>query len=306
MQEFWTNPSGFIMNTQVFLEVEWCLIMIMQRNGVPLEIPMGFNGMAWTIMDVIEQVQYRAAPIVSGCWQGISRVKLSDELGWESLGERRWARRMTTFYKVIYELAPCYKSIHIPEEHCETSINFHHRNTRTPFSRTERYANSFFPYCITNWNTLENSVMLLPSLTCFKNHINKFIRPKGNSFFDIRHPYGIELLTKIRVDFSDLRYHRYNHNCNCQSPTCSCGIGVETTLHYFLCCPRYFAQSTILLRKTSEIMASDVSVLPKEHLNHLILCGSNVFNSISNKLIIEQSILYIKTTGRFKKLEAFS
>ena len=26
MQEFWTYPAGFIMNTQVFLEVEWCLL----------------------------------------------------------------------------------------------------------------------------------------------------------------------------------------------------------------------------------------------------------------------------------------
>ena len=66
------------------------------------------------------------------------------------------------------------------------------------------------------------------------------------------------------------------------------------------------AQRTIPLSKISEIMTSDVSLLPKEHLNHLILYGSNVFNSISNKLIIEQSIVYIKTTGRFKKLEAFS
>ena len=141
-------------------------------------------------------------------------------LAGESLGERRWARRMTTFYKIKNGLAPSYLSNHIPK-HCNTNINFRDRNTRTPFSKTERYANSCFPYCITNWNTLENSVNLLPSLTCFKNHLNKFIRPKGNSFFDIRHSYGIKLLTKIRVDFSDRRYHMYNHNFNCQSPTCS-------------------------------------------------------------------------------------
>ena len=38
-------------------------------------------------MNLLEQVQYKAALIVSGCWQGTCRVKLYDELGWESLSE---------------------------------------------------------------------------------------------------------------------------------------------------------------------------------------------------------------------------
>ena len=53
-------------------------------------------------------------------------------------------------------------------------------------------------------------------------------------------------------------------------------------------------------------MGGDASALPNDHLNHILIYGSNVFNTICNKLIIEQSILYIKRSGRFKKLEAFS
>ena len=49
------------------------------------------------LMQLIEQVQYKAALTVSGCWQGTSRERLYDELGWESLSDRRWARRMSTF-----------------------------------------------------------------------------------------------------------------------------------------------------------------------------------------------------------------
>ena len=37
------------------------------------------------LMQLIEQVQYTAALTVSGCWQGTSRERLYDELGWESL-----------------------------------------------------------------------------------------------------------------------------------------------------------------------------------------------------------------------------
>ena len=132
------------------------------------------------LMDLIEQVQFKAALIVSGCWQGTGRVKVI----WRTwLGILRWKTvgSPTTFYKIKNGLAPSYLSYHIPG-HCERNINFRDRNTRTPFSRTERYANSFFPYCIAKWITLENSIKLLPSLTCFKNHLYKFIRPKGNSF----------------------------------------------------------------------------------------------------------------------------
>ena len=49
------------------------------------------------LMQLIEQVQYKAALIVSGCWQGTSCERLYDELGWESPSDRRWARRMTNF-----------------------------------------------------------------------------------------------------------------------------------------------------------------------------------------------------------------
>ena len=40
---------------------------------------------------IVERVKYKAALIVSGCWQGTSRKKLYDELGWVSLSDR-WRR----------------------------------------------------------------------------------------------------------------------------------------------------------------------------------------------------------------------
>ena len=79
------------------------------------------------LMELFEQVQYKAALNVSMCWQGTSRIKVYDELGWESLAERGWAHRMTTFYKIINGLAPTY---HVPE-HRETNINFGDRNKST-------------------------------------------------------------------------------------------------------------------------------------------------------------------------------
>ena len=41
------------------------------------------------LMEYIEKVQYHAALAITGTWQGSNRNKLYDELGWESLSDRR-------------------------------------------------------------------------------------------------------------------------------------------------------------------------------------------------------------------------
>ena len=41
------------------------------------------------LMEKAEKIQYQVALAVTDAWQGTSRSKLYDELGWESLSERR-------------------------------------------------------------------------------------------------------------------------------------------------------------------------------------------------------------------------
>ena len=221
-------------------------------------------------MKLIGQVQYKAALVVSGCWQGTSRERLYEELGWESLSERRWSRRMTIFYKITNGMALSYLSDHIPQ-HPTPHVSLRSSSSRLPFSRTERYDNSFFPYCISNWNLLDSDIKSLSTLCEFKDKICKFFRPKGNSFYKIRDKYGIKLLTKIRVNFSDLRDHRYNHNFNCQNPSCACGLEDETTVHYFLCCPRYCQLRTIYIYIFSQTFALSLKHLHLVSFNNIAL-----------------------------------
>ena len=114
------------------------------------------------------------------------------------------------------------------------------------------------------------------------------------------------LLTKIRVGFSDLRDHRYNYNFNCDNPICSYGIEDETHVHYFLCYLHFSTKRTTPLSKISNIIDSDVTVFPMEHIYQILVNGSSVFNDASNKLIISETIQYIKLPGRLKKVEAYS
>ena len=93
------------------------------------------------LMNLIELVQYKAALIGSGCWQGTSREKLYDELGWESLSDRRWARRMTIFYKINNGLDPTYLSEHIPQRN-DATFNLRNRVDSTPFFHSFIYLTS--------------------------------------------------------------------------------------------------------------------------------------------------------------------
>ena len=47
-----------------------------------------------SLMEKVERIQYQAAFAVTGAWQGSNRSKLFDELGWESLSNRRWCKRI--------------------------------------------------------------------------------------------------------------------------------------------------------------------------------------------------------------------
>ena len=52
------------------------------------------------LMEQVEHIQYQAALAVTGAWQGSSRSKLYEELGWETLSERRWCRRVLQYTRL--------------------------------------------------------------------------------------------------------------------------------------------------------------------------------------------------------------
>ena len=53
------------------------------------------------LMEKVEGIQYQAALAITGAWQGSSRSKLYDELGWETLSDRRKFRRALQIHKII-------------------------------------------------------------------------------------------------------------------------------------------------------------------------------------------------------------
>ena len=62
---------------------------------------------------------------------------------------------------------------------------------------------------------------------------------------------------------------------------------------------------SILLSNVSDILKIDVNILPETHLNELLLYGCQVYNVVVNKLIVRETIRFVKKTGRFNIMEAF-
>ena len=53
-----------------------------------------------SLVEKVERTQYRAALAITGTWQGTNRSKLYEELGWETLSDRRWCRRILQIHKI--------------------------------------------------------------------------------------------------------------------------------------------------------------------------------------------------------------
>ena len=209
---------------------------------------------------------------------------------------------MSMYYKIVNGQTPAYLFDHVPNEAPRTLRRY---VPKAPIAKTQRYANSFFPYCIKHWESLDSEIKCSTSVQTFKNKINECIRSEPSTCSN-QNRHGMKRLTQIRVDFSDLRDHRFNHRFNCLSPICSCGSEDETTTHFLLRCPRYNNLRQVYLSKVSQITNSDVSILPSDHLTDLLLYGSKAYNSITNELILTETILFIYKSQRFKHLEAFS
>ena len=78
--------------------------------------------------------------------------------------------------------------------------------------RTMRFSNTYFQNCISEWNRLDVSDRSCTTISEFKKRLLLHIRPSKRSIFDIHDLTGIKLLTRLRVECSDLHEHRFRHN----------------------------------------------------------------------------------------------
>ena len=249
----------------------------------------------------LEATQYSAALAVSGAWRGTSKCKLYEELGWENLYHRRWYRRLTHFFKLRLSGLPLYLYNLIPPER---EVNYNLRRIHVfdqRVERTNRYANTYFQNCPKEWNQLDVTLQSSQTISEFKRRLIQLIRPPKRSMFNIHDLDGVKLLTRLRVEFSDLRSHRFHHNFHCPDPSCLCKTGIEDNEHFLLHCPRFTSQRKSLLDLVSSLTGIEVMHLSSKELCRLLLYGRNDLSVIVNLGIIEETIKFIRSTWRFEK-----
>ena len=124
----------------------------------------------------LKSLQCNAALAITGAIRGTSKEKLYNELGLESLQNRRWYRKLSFLYKVIANQSPSYLFNMIPRKNTSRQTR---GSDNVPLLGTKHnfFQNSYFPAAIKEWNKLETDIRKSESISMFKKRILSFIRP---------------------------------------------------------------------------------------------------------------------------------
>ena len=167
-------------------------------------------------------MQKNAARVVTGATARCDTSTLMNDVAWPMLASRRRIHRLTMFYQIVNGLSPPYLRDLLPARVGERS-RYNMRtgqNFTVPLCRTNTYLKSFFPYTMTEWNRLENSVTNAPTLSSFKSRCKPNPTYKNNLFY-----YGPRFenvqLARMRIGCSSLK-SQLCHNLHVEdNPSCN-------------------------------------------------------------------------------------
>ena len=118
-----------------------------------------------------------------------------------------------------------------------------------------------------------------------------------NSIYNNHNPLRVKYLTRLRIEFSHLKEHKFKHNFQDSiNPMCSCNI--ETKIHFFLHCLHFNTQRQTLFDKITTI---DASILTE---NKDIIVNTFLFGKPNNEKSFKKAMLngsteFILLTKRF-------
>ena len=160
----------------------------------------------------MESIQYNVALVITGAIRGTFREKLYQELGLESIRKRRCYRKLCYFFKIFKGQSPEYLFRILPS--ISKAYNTRTNDKMSVFSDKHNffYKFSFFLSTVTEWSNLDLKIRNFETFSAFKKSTLKFIRPSSNSIFNLHSPKGIKLITRLRLDHSHLREHKFQHN----------------------------------------------------------------------------------------------
>ena len=186
----------------------------------------------------MEKVQYRACIVITDVIEGTFRERPYCEMGLEFLTDKRWIRKLVFFYIIVNGLSPQYLCRYLNLNNSSTYITSSSNLNKIKgiLTRTKQLKYSLFPFCINEWNTLDNLITKSVNGKCFKSMLMKFFSLQERSLFSIHDPTVVKLLARLRLKFSHSKENKFRHNLkDTVVPMCDCGTETETTEHFFFC-----------------------------------------------------------------------
>ena len=263
------------------------------RSVIDYALPVYYKSLKLTDLARLNNIQYKAAKLVTGASHLTNKDKLNLELGWESISERGDILSLNFFHKIhLGETRPLIKTC-MPKVNLGTSTQT--RSSIGYISYKHKGANfekSFFPNTLKLWKKLPKN-MKCKNLSDFKTDIKQKFKPPRYKHFSKGQKLGNCLLTKIRVGRSDLNQHRFTVGLS-DSPNCLCHFKTENPEHYFIDCFLYSLERRILFSLIEHYIPYFKGLNKKQKLD-IILRGVD----IDNEEILSTNITITKAVQRF-------
>ncbi len=267
----------------------------------------------------LERLHRNAAVIVTGAFKITSFARLLNELGWDSLEDRRKLARLSLYKKMVLSsrahkdnrvdkiLVPEYLYSMVPQSVGDRAGYVLRNASKLDTVKTRLISsyNSYLPKTTREWNSLlvgnVNLLKLQQSDTiesfkaCYKR---EFLR-SPNPLHNIDNGSNMHQ-TRLRLGLSHLRSHLFHHNL-IDNPLCQfCNLEAETTSHYILRCPTNTAvRIRFLMGLTNLLDRNYIAGLNDDKIVELFLHGDQALSYETNVNIISLAQNFITDSKRF-------
>ena len=283
-----------------------------------------FDNCSTFLKQRLERLHRNASVIVTGAFKNTSYAKLLDELGWDTLEDRRKLSRLCLFKKMelskkahnenrldeilvqpyLYELLPGTVG---------DRSGYVLRNAGKIDNVKSRLIisyNSFITKTVRDWNALfiaywqientDTSIQNASSIDSFKARYKKEYLKTPNPLFKIDHDGGNIHHTRIRLGLSHLRAHLFSHNL-IDNPICQfCNIEPETTDHYIIRCPTYNGVRVKFLMSIANLLEPQyMASLDDNKIVDIFLHGDDTLDFEVNKQLFTTAQTFLVDSKRF-------
>ena len=241
------------------------------RSVIDYSLPVFFNHLKQSDIARLEQIQYKAAKLVTGALHFTSKEKINSELGWESIYSRSQILGLSLFHKIHLGLTRPLITTIKPDLVIKT-VNTRQKASYKPFPYTHsKMHKSFYPHFTKSWLALHPSIQSINDINEFKTQLKLSIKPARHKHLSKGSKLGNKLLTQLRVGRSYLNEHSFTLGLS-DTTSCSCTSPHESVSHYLLDCPLYTRDRLTLLGQVAHHITT-FHTFPKKRKLDILLHG---------------------------------